>query len=126
MVIRAGYDCRRNEGAAASAEGESRVSSKARGGKGRTVVVVAAAGTTAAVAGEAILNSLITGDFRKNNSFRLRNYSGNFINNDNLIAGALNCYMLIPLALVAFSNEVNLQKKIWDFCFYYLFRRSYP
>ena len=46
---------------AASGEGESRVSSKTRGGKGRTVVVVAAAGTTAAVAGEAILNTLITG-----------------------------------------------------------------
>jgi len=57
VATRAGHDNKKKEGAAVSGEGEGGVHSKAREGKGRAIVMAAAAGTSATVVGKTTLNS---------------------------------------------------------------------
>ena len=49
-------------------------------------------------------------DSRRISAFSLRRYSENSVNNDKLNrSGAIDNYMPIPLALIAFSNGTNLE-----------------
>ena len=49
-------------------------------------------------------------DSRRNNAFRFRGYNENSVNNSKLNrTGVVDRCMHIPLALIAFSNDVNLE-----------------
>jgi len=64
-------------------------------------------------------------DFRRNSAYRLSGHNENSVNNDNLnMTGAVDSYISIPLALIAFNNGANLEL-FWDFCFCYLFRHTW-
>ena len=112
MTTKAGDDKREKEGAIASGRGKGGVSSRTTKEEGRALVMTAAAGTVAAVAGETILNSFNHGsDFRRNSIFRLRRYNGNFVNNGKLNrTGEDDSCMPISFTLIAFSNGAKLEK----------------
>jgi len=109
-MTRAGHDSRKKEGAAACSGRECGVGSRARKGKGRGSSCGSDNRDNCGSRGDNIKLLNHGSDSRRNSAYRLMGYSGNSVNNDNLNrTDAADSYIPIPLALIAFSNDANLE-----------------